>query len=130
MDPIYPLDRLMKPPFFKTWVWLFLFLLTALSTSALQTPATGTCFVYPSPATGNQAYVVFNMPQSGTATVWVYNEAGDLATVVDQYETAGVQQTSLDLTYFHRGIYLCRVTLNFDAGGNQTLPIFKFMVRR
>jgi hypothetical protein len=70
------------------------------------------------------------MPESGTATVYVYNEAGDLAEVTSEAQEAGVQQTFLDLTYYHRGIYMCRVVLSFDSGGTQTTSTFKFMVRR
>ena len=110
--------------------WLVLFTLASIPAGALQTPADGTCFVYPSPATGNQAWVVYNMPQSGVANIWIYNEAGDLAVAESQTEPAGLQQTSLDLTYYRKGIYFCRVVLNFDSGGTQTLSLFEFMVRR
>ena len=108
---------------------LALFLFCALPADALQTPRDGTCFVYPTPATGNQAWVVFNMSQGGTANISIYNEAGDLAAGISEIESAGVQQVPLDLTYYRRGIYLCRVVLSFDAGGGQTLALFKFMVR-
>jgi len=108
---------------------LFLFLFTAFPAGAFQTPTDGTCFVYPSPASGNQAWVVFNMSQSGFANISIYNEAGDLAAGISEIESAGVQQVPLDLTYYRKGIYLCRVVLNFDSGGGQTLTLFKFMVR-
>ena len=68
---------------------LFLFLFTAFPAGALQTPTDGTCFVYPSPASGNQAWVVFNMSQSGTANISIYNEAGDLAAGISEIESAG-----------------------------------------
>jgi len=109
------------------------FLILFLSTTnalALQSPAPGTCFVYPSPATGAVAWAAYNMPKNGTATVYIYNEAGDLSATVTDLQLAGLAQTFLDLTYYHRGIYLCRVVLTFDSGGTQTLSPFKFMVRR
>jgi hypothetical protein len=115
---------------FKPWFWLVLLFLAAFPAGALQTPADGTCFVYPSPATGSQAWVVFNMPQSGAANIWIYNEAGDLAVAASQWEPAGLQQFPLDLTYYRRGIYFCRVVLNFDSGGSQNLALFEFMVQR
>jgi hypothetical protein len=114
----------------------FLFFFGILSYSAFvpfpslcqQTPAPGTCFVYPSPATSNNVTVVYNMPQGGTAQVLVYNEAGDLVVQVQESKPAGLQQTSLDLYYYRNGIYLCQVLLTFEGGGGQRLNLFKFMV--
>ncbi len=127
------LTRFPRPntsPIKVRWIAIFLFFLIASNSLALQTPAPGTCFVYPSPATGAVAWAVYNMPQNGIATVYIYNEAGDLSEMVTDIQPAGLAQTFLDLTYYHRGIYMCRVVLSFDSGGTQTLTTFKFMVRR
>jgi hypothetical protein len=95
---------------------------------ALQTPPDGGCFVYPSPAPGNSAWVVYNLPQSGTAEIDVYNEAGQLVAQEEASNGAGIQQTGLDLTHYARGVYLCQVILTFDSGGGQTLKLFRFLV--
>ncbi len=98
------------------------------SCPAVQTPAAGTCYVYPSPATGGSASVVYVLPQAGTVRVLVYNEAGDLVADVEDSQPAGLEQTALDLSHFRRGLYLCRVLLQFTGGGAQALKTFKFVV--
>lgn len=108
---------------------LFFFLLVSVPCPAYQTPAAGACYVYPSPATGDSAWAVYNMPQPGTVRVLVYNEAGDLVADVEDSQPAGVQQTPLDLSHFRKGLYLCRVLLEF-TGGTQALKAFKFVVAR
>jgi hypothetical protein len=99
-------------------------------TEALQTPPAGTCYVYPSPATGASAWVVYTMPQNGTATIRVFTESGDLAAEDEETLPAGLQRTTLDLAYYHAGVYLCRVILSLDDGTTQKFPIFKFAVIR
>jgi hypothetical protein len=111
----------------KTLVVFFLFL---SKTSALQTPADGQCFVYPSPSQGNSAWVVYNLPKSGTAIVYIYNEAGDLVTQTQQSDNVGIQQIYLDLTHYRSGIYICRVVLTLDSGAGSALPLFKFIVTK
>lgn len=111
----------------KTFVVFFLLLSKA---SALQVPAEGQCFVYPSPSQGSSAWVVYNLPESGTATVYIFNEAGDLAAQTQQSNNAGVQQVYLDLTHYRPGVYICRVVLTLDSGGGSALPLFKFIVSK
>ena len=95
----------------------------------LQAPPDGGCFVYPSPAApGGSAWVVYEMPESGTSEIFVYNEAGDLVTKEDGATGAGTFQTSIDLTRYRRGIYICRVVLHLDSGPIQALNLCKFIV--
>jgi hypothetical protein len=126
---------MMKPgPIYKSRPLLafgfFLFTFFSITQALpLSLPPDDSCFVYPSPASGNTAWVVYNMPSSGTALVLVYNESGDLVAQVQETKPAGPQQqTGLDLFYYRKGIYLCRVLLTLDNGGTQWLKVFKFMV--
>jgi hypothetical protein len=112
------------------FILVFAFFIPSAKSPALQTPAQGTCFIYPSPATGATAWVVYTMPQGGTATLSIYTEAGDLAAEDVETLSAGLQQTALDLTYYHTGVYFCRVILRLDDGTTQRLPLFKFAVVR
>jgi hypothetical protein len=112
------------------FILVFAFLFPPAQSPALQNPSQGTCFVYPSPATGTTAWVVYTMPQGGTATLFIYTEAGDLAAEDEETLSVGPQQTALDLTYYHTGVYLCRVILRLDDGTTQRFPLFKFAVAR
>ena len=108
-------------------LWL-LFLSRPPSLYPLQTPAQGTLYVYPSPATGDRAHVVYSMPGSGTCFLWVYNEAGDLVFQTQEKKLPGIEKTTLNLFYYHKGIYLCRGMLELDSGDKVNLKAFKFMV--
>ncbi len=107
------------------------FLLLPLSpSSAFKAPQTDSCFVYPSPAAGDTAWAVYIMPSDGTALVIVYNEAGDMVSQVQEIKSAGIQQTGLDLFYYRKGIYLCRITLSLNTGEKKRLKTFKFLVTK
>jgi hypothetical protein len=109
---------------------LLIFLLPAAAARSFQTPSPGSCFIYPAPATGDSASVVYDMPQNGSVEVRIYNEAGDLVLDVTDVEPAGVQRTGLDLTYVRKGVYLCQVLLAPAGETAQILKIFKFSVVR
>lgn len=124
---------MMKPGSTQTHLLLtlciFLFTLLPLPQAfSLYLPPDDSCFVYPSPASGDTAWVVYNMPSSGTALVQVYNESGDLVAQVEETKPAGPQQqTGLDLFYYRKGVYICRVFLTLDQGGTKWLKTFKFV---
>ncbi len=125
----------MNQPFQTKKIYLLtvlsvIFLLIATSISALQSPPDGGCFVYPSPATGNLAWVVYNLPESGSAAIYIYDEAGDLITSEQAPNYTGIQQTPVDLTHYQNGIYICRVVLTLDSGATQALKLFKFIVSK
>ena len=109
---------------------LILFFLPVTPLHSLQTPPPGACFVYPSPASGDRVHVVYNMPGSGTCFIKIYNEAGDLIFQTQEAKSAGLQQTTLNLYYYHKGIYLCRASLLLDNGEKTSLKAFKFVVAK
>ena len=116
-------------------VVLVFFLLSLISFSvspslAVSLPQGNSCYVYPSPASGDIAWAVYNMPADGTALVVIYNESGDMVSQVEEIKYAGVQQTGLDLFYFRKGIYICRITLTLNGGEKRRLKTFKFMVTK
>ncbi len=127
---------MMKPGLIRTLhllltvgIFLFSILFPVPSALSFHVPTNDSCYVYPSPASGDTAWVVYNMPSSGTAHILVYNESGDLAAQVEEIKPAGPQQqTGLNLFYYRKGIYICRVVLTLDTGETKWLKTFKFMV--
>jgi hypothetical protein len=100
------------------------------SSFPIQILPDGVCIVYPSPVLGNRIWVAYNMPQSGTATLLIYNERGDLAAQAQEVYPKGFQQTLLDITPFWKGVYTCRVILTLDSGGTKVLKSSRFLVLR
>ena len=114
-------------------VVLFSCLLPLLSFApslAVTIPQGNACYVYPSPSSGDTAWAVYTMPSAGTAFVVVYNESGDMVSQVEEIKSAGLQQTGLDLFYYRKGIYICRITLTLENGEKKKLKTFKFMVTK
>ena len=105
---------------------LAFFLLCALSPPLDPTVVT----VFPSPATGSYVEVSYLMPSDGTAHVYIYNEAGDLVAEQSDPQLAGFPKSVLNLYYFRRGVYICRVVLDLDTGEVKKLKLFKFTVIR
>ena len=108
----------------------FFFLSAVFPAFPFEKPKPGSCYVYPSPATGSAAFVVYQMPQQGSVEVRLYNESGDLVLDVTEPQNAGIQRTGMNLTYLRRGIYLCQVLLKPEMGLTQTLKVFEFSVVR
>jgi hypothetical protein len=96
--------------------------------SALTPPGPGEAFIYPSPATGNFAFLAFSMAESGQARVLVYNEAGSL--VLDQRHDflPGVQQFILNNYLFANGAYVYRVYTAYGSGRSEKMS-GKFAVK-
>ncbi len=118
------------PRFLLRMALLAAFFLSAGPLPALQNPTDGGCFVYPSPASGDWAWAVYNTPGSGTAQINVFNEAGDLVVQESVLNGAGLQQAAIDLNHLRNGLYICRIVLELDSGGTQSLKLFKFAVVR
>ena len=113
-------------------VFLLISWLPSTPVKALSTVPDDACYVYPSPAvagSNSAAWVVYNMPSSGLAEIWIYNESGDLVAYKAEQKSAGPrQQTGLSLFYYRSGVYFCRVFLTMDDGTTSSLKVFKFVV--
>jgi hypothetical protein len=108
----------------------FLFLLAPLAAQALDTPADGTTYSYPLPVK-NQSYVnlVYTMASSGTVQATIYNEAGDPVVTFSEPKAAGLQTSSVYLCCLSPGLYLYRLTLQYDSGSTEKLTIGKILVQ-
>ncbi|HEY5038495.1 MAG TPA: SBBP repeat-containing protein, partial [bacterium] len=91
-------------------------------------PTPGTSFVYPSPATGGTVNIAYDMQESGTAQVSVWNASAELVTDVNQTQWVGPQKTTLNTQGWARGVYFYRVILHYNSGKLEKLPPDKFYV--
>jgi hypothetical protein len=91
-------------------------------------PSAGDCFVYPSPAKGDQATVSCRLAQAGRIEVRIYNQTGDRVLETTVSQPPGVQVASFSIVGFASGVYYCSVSLKYDSGGSEKLKIKKFAV--
>ena len=92
-------------------------------------PASGGCFIYPSPARGSTATVCYDMAQAGQVDLKVWNESGEWAAEIkDRKGAAGAQVTSFDISHFARGVYYYALTLTYDSGASEKPKAGKFAV--
>lgn len=87
------------------------------STKDLKNAAFGMTNVYPNPASINgTALVGLNFKQAGTATIAIYNIAGQLVkTIAPQSFIAGEQAMEIDLAGLNAGVYMVTVTVNGES---------------
>ncbi len=93
-------------------------------------PASENCFIYPSPARGDQATLSYDMAESGSVDLKILNENGELVAEITDWKPAGVQVTPFSLSRFAPGVYFYLVTLNYDSGRTDKIKVHKFMVVR
>jgi sugar lactone lactonase YvrE len=91
-------------------------------------PGAGADFIYPSPARGTQARVVYFMTGPGRMKMTVWNEAAERRAEVTDQKPAGSQSTAFDISGWATGVYFYALTLNYDSGAVQKLPPQKFAV--
>jgi sugar lactone lactonase YvrE len=91
-------------------------------------PGQGQCFIYPSPARGNQATVSYNMAQAGTIELKVWNWKGGWVGQVTDQKPAGVQITIFDISGLASGVYFYRLILDYGSGQVQKIGPQKFVV--
>ena len=95
------------------------------SLGASQTP-----YFYPEPASGSYVNLAYDMRESGTMKLRVWNAAGSLAATLNDHKGAGNQVSYLPISGFAAGHYFYQVTLLYDSGDKdvfktQVLPIQK-----
>jgi hypothetical protein len=91
-------------------------------------PPADECFIYPSPARGNQASVAYAMSQIGNMRMEVWNQNGEWVARVTDRKTAGTQSTPFDISRFAPGVYFYSVTLSYDSGQVTRMKTGKFVV--
>lgn len=92
--------------------------------------AHGDSYIYPSPARGGRATLSYNMAESGTLDLQLWNQNGERISEITDRKPAGPQATSFSLTGFAPGIYYYLATLNYDSGMSERLKMEKFAVIR
>ncbi len=91
-------------------------------------PTQGEAFIYPSPVREGNATFCYDLNQSGSLDLKIWNKNGELASEVRDHKPSGIQNTALNLTTFATGVYFYQATLTYDSGGSQTLKVGKFAV--
>ena len=84
-------------------------------------------YIYPSPATGNTAYIVTCMAGPGNMNIRVYNELGDLVNTLEERKPAGPQSTRVDIGDLSPGVYIYLLKRIYDDG-NTAHSKHKFVV--
>jgi hypothetical protein len=102
---------------------------TVTSVCAVIT-APGQAHAYPSPAHGGVVNIVSTLNTPGRASVRIWNENGDLAATQAQSGPAGVMTIPVPVNQFAPGVYLYIVTINYDSGSVDKLPVQKFAVSK
>jgi|GEM_PF-2262001 len=88
----------------------------------------GRCFIYPSPARGNQATLSYFMKEAGSMDLKVWNEKAELAAHITDLKSNGTQITPFSISGFASGVYFYRVTLHYDSGSTENLAPNKFVI--
>ncbi len=91
-------------------------------------PSPGSCFVYPSPARGNEANVSYKMEESGRVEIKVWNDKTGLVGHFTKNLPAGVQDTPFNISQYPSGVYFYVVKLSYDSGRVEQLKPGKFVV--
>jgi sugar lactone lactonase YvrE len=85
-------------------------------------------YIFPSPTTGNNAGIVYNMVVSGLVNIRVYNEIGELVYTLDESKPAGTQGSSINVSKLAPGVYFCLLKVNYDDGNTKKYSKLKFAV--
>ena len=93
-------------------------------------PNKGQAFAYPSPARNGSVNFVYEMSEVGKVEIRVYNEIGDLVTSVKEEKLAGSQKSQVSVNAFAPGLYLFKVTMEYDSGATESLGVQKFSVAK
>ncbi len=91
-------------------------------------PGTGQDFIYPSPAKGTTAHVVYFMTGPGRMKMTIWNEAAERRAEVTDLRPAGSQSTSFDISGWASGVYFYALTLSYDNGQVQKITPQKFAI--
>jgi hypothetical protein len=97
--------------------------------AGLQSLSAGS-YVYPEPARGDTANLAMVLPESGQASITIFNSAGAAVAHLQDPRPAGLQVWTFHINAYAPGVYYYRVTLQGDSGKSSSLPTGKFRVLR
>ena len=89
---------------------------------ATPPPPTTQPYVYPNPTSGGNVKFVYQMAESGKASIKVWNAWGNLAATINESKPPGLASSSLDVSSFAPGHYLYRIILNYNSGHRDEYP--------
>ncbi len=102
---------------------------TATPTFITTPPAAGTTYIFPSPATGDTATIVYFMSYPGSVKIRVYNDAAQLVETVEEENLAsGPQAQVIDTKGLATGVYLYIIRLDYGSQGSTKIGPKKFTV--
>jgi hypothetical protein len=88
----------------------------------------GTSISYPSPASGTTVNFGFTMTGGGDAKVRILNSGGSLLSEVSQRFSGGPSQLTVDISGYAFGIFYYQISIHYDNGRDETLPVAAFAV--
>jgi len=86
-------------------------------------------YIFPSPANGPTATIVYTMAESGNVNIRVYNEVGDLVTKVEDSKPAGPQLSTIHTDWLAPGVYFYILNMNYYSGVSDKRKLKKFVVK-
>jgi len=101
---------------------------TFFAPPALNAPGPGS-YIYPSPANGPTANIVYTMAESGAVEIRVYNEVGNLVTRLEDTKPAGVQMSTIHTDRLAPGVYFYILNVNYASGNSDKHNLKKFVVK-
>ncbi len=91
-------------------------------------PPSGETYIYPSPARGDTATVIYVMRESGDVTLKFYNQTGRLVDTVLEPKAAGPQFSKVSVGKFAKGTYYYVLARRYASGAVETAAPGKFLV--
>ncbi len=85
-------------------------------------------YLYPSPAKGAMATIVYCMKEAGDVTIRLHNQTGRLVDTVRESKVAGSQSSKVSTGRFADGTYYYVISMKYASGANETRLPRKFVV--
>jgi hypothetical protein len=87
-------------------------------------------YIYPSPARGQSADIVYSMASAGMVKIRIHNETGRLVDTIDEHQPGGWRSSKVSVGKFAPGVYFYLISMAYDGGKRETLLRNKFVVLR
>ena len=70
------------------------------------------------------------MVSSGNVEIRIFNAIGQMVCKQDEFKAGGPQVSNLNFTRYAPGVYLYLITMTYDSGRTDSVPVSKFLVVR